>query len=158
MDLQQGDDTRQEIAITPLNLLPPGQSLPLVAYFQPPVAQGFNVSAEVDFFLPVMPDDDRYLSIEVLEKKIVIDDNGMAASISGTLQLPDDEGSPSYIWICATAFDKEGHILGVRRWESELSLDASDQMPFAFSVFSHGGPIAEVEMLVEVYREDASGN
>ncbi len=157
MELQQGDETRQETALTPLNLLPPGQSLPLAAYFQPPVDQAFSVSAVVDFFLPVMPDDARYLPVEILDENIAIDVDGMAASISGTLQLPDGQPNPSYVWICATAFDEEGHILAVRRWESEQLLAAGDQLPFEFSVYSHSGPIEVVNILVEAYKESKSG-
>jgi len=55
--LQQGEEIRQEIALTPLNLLPAGESLPLTAYFPPPVSEEYSISASVDFFLPVLPED-----------------------------------------------------------------------------------------------------
>jgi hypothetical protein len=60
--LLDGEETQQESAIMPLNLLPAGASLPLIAYFQPPIPESYTISARVDFFLPVMPSDQRYLA------------------------------------------------------------------------------------------------
>ena len=152
MELQQGDEKKQEIAMTPLNLLPSGQALPLVAYFQPPVDQDFIVSASVDFFLPVIPEDDRYLTVEFQEENITNDPDGKSASISGVLLFPEGPAGPAYVWICATAFDSDGHVLGVRRWESDQSAGISETLPFEFSIYSHGKPIESVALVVEAYR------
>ena len=154
--LQQGEEIRQEIALTPLNLLPAGKSLPLVAYFQPPISEEYSISASVDFFLPVLPEDARYMPVEILEQAITIDADGRAASISGELTFPEGCVNPAYVWISATAFDREGHIVAVRRWENEQAFENSDQLPFEFSIYSHGGPIDSVDLLVEAYREQTT--
>lgn len=154
-ELQQGEESRQETAMTPLNLLPPGETLPLVAYFQPPVDQDFSVSATVDFFLPVMPDDDRYLPVEIQEENVAIDLDGEFANISGLLHFPEGQPDPAYVWICATVFDKDGQVIAVRRWEAEQASLSSVQLPFEFSIYSLGKPIESVALLVEAYRNIA---
>ena len=156
IELQQGEEIRQEIALTPLNLLPAGESLPLTAYFQPPVSEEYSISAAVDFFLPVLPDDDRYLPVDILEQEITLDEDGRAAQIRGKLTFPDEQPDAAYVWISATAFDKENHIVAVRRWENEQAIETGDQHPFAFVIYSLGGAIDRVDLLVEAYREQTT--
>jgi len=156
IELQQGEAVQQEIALTPLNLIPAGKSLPLVAYFQPPVNEEFRVSASVDFFLPVLQDDNRYLPVNIVEQTLTIDEDGMTAQISGEFSFPEGQPDAAYVWISATAFDREGHIVAVRRWENEQTIGNGDQNPFVFALYSLGEPIGRVDLLVEAYREQTA--
>jgi len=152
--LTAGEETRNKIALMPLNLLPAGAALPLVVYFEGPIGEDYEVSAQVNFLLPVMPDDQRYLSVELLDQSIKFSDDGQRADISGIAALPEDGRDPQYLWINATGFDSAGRVVAVRRWEnSEENLSTGDQIPFAFSLFSLAGEIDRVELLAEALAD-----
>jgi hypothetical protein len=151
--LRAGEDFWTETALMPLNLLPVGASLPLIAYFASPIPKDFSPSAEVDFYLPVMPDDARYLPVEISEQQISLSDDGEIAQVSGTLTLIDENGAASYLWLHATAFDEGGNVVAARRWEAERPLEAGETRAFSFAVYSLGGAIDQVELLAEAFRQ-----
>ena len=148
------DQTLQEVALAPLNLLPAGKSLALAAYFPPPIPAAYSATAMVDFWLPVMPGDDRYLDVALDAQEINLSENGRAARVRGEVTLPADQGTAQYVWVNATAFDEENHVVGVRRWESTSSLAAGETQTFEFFVYSLAGKIDRVEVLVEARRLD----
>ncbi len=147
--LGEGEDVRQEPAITPLNLLPAGSSLPLIAYFQPPLPAILTASAEIDFSLPVMPGDQRYLDLVIKEQDLKKSADGLVATAAGTISLSRDQIDAQYVWLCATALDSQGHILAVRRWENDLDLLAGGEISFAVTLYSMGGPIDRVDLAAE---------
>ena len=154
VSLMSTDEAREEPAIMPLNLLPPGAALPLVAYFYPPLPADFSISAEVDFFLPVMPEDGRYLPVEVSNENVEIDENGYTAKVSGQLSLSmnplvTSQTKTRYLWLNATAFDENGHIVATRRWASPEQLAKGKQVNFEIFLYSLGAPIDRVELLAE---------
>ncbi len=149
VSLNIGGQIRQEMAILPLNLLPAGEALPLIAFFQPPVASGFTVSAQVDFLLPAMPDDQRYLDVEIINQHITLQEDDRAAEVTGEIQLPEGETDAAYVWINATAFNAEGHVLGVRRWDWMDSPAADSVLDFSFWVYSMAGAIDRIDLVVE---------
>jgi hypothetical protein len=55
---------------------------------------------------------------------------------------------PQYVWVVAVAYDADGGVAGVRRWEA--SSDQLTESPsFSFFVFSVGRAIESVEVLFE---------
>ena len=148
--LESDEETLTKVAVMPLNLLPSGAALPLVVYFGGPISENYEVSAEVSFLLPVMPDNDRYLSVELFDQSIEFSDNGQHADISGIAVLPEGAADPAYLWINATGYDADGRVVAVRKWESlEENLSAGDQIPFTFTLYSMVGEIDQVEILAE---------
>ena len=147
--LGEGETARQETAITPLNLLPAGASLPLIAYFQPPLPADRTASVERDFSLPVMPDDQRYLDLALSGQNLKLSEDGLSAVVTGMVSLSADQADADYVWISATAFDAAGHIVAVRRWDSALELAASGELDFEIRLYSMAGPIDRVDLLAE---------
>jgi LysM repeat protein len=147
--LEESGETRQETAILPLNILPAGESLPLIAYFQPSVSNDFSASAQVDFWLPVMQDDQRYLDVEIVKQEVQVNEDGQIARVTGELHLPEDGPGAEYVWVNATAFDADGNVLGVRRWDRLTPLSPGSELPFDLTVYSLGGEIDHVTLLVE---------
>lgn len=152
--LSAGDQTREEIATMPLNLLPEGESLPLIAYFQSPVLDDFTASAKIDFFLPVMADDSRYLEAEITDEDVRFNNSTLAATVSGVIHLPIDSPDAAYVWISAAAFDSAGRIVAVRRWDSAASLPAGSDQSFELTLYSLGGAIDRVDLVVEARAVD----
>ena len=147
--LRYGEETRRESAILPLNLLPSGAALPLIAYFQPPIPTDYTVSARVDFLLPVMPNDLRYLPVSIQDQAVKLSEDAQMATVSGWLSLPSNQPETRYIWANATALDENGRVVAVRRWDSPDQLSAGERIPFTLFLYSLGGPIDQVALLVE---------
>jgi LysM repeat protein len=150
--LTSGDTIREETAVMSLNFLPEGESLPLVAYFQPPIPDNYSVSAEMDFYLPVMPGDARYLPVEISSQNVDLSEDGQSVQISGALVLGEAEGEASYLWVHATAFDAGGNVVAARRWEAESPIEPGETSDFTLSLYSLGGAIDEVSLLAEAHR------
>jgi LysM repeat protein len=147
--LAQGEDLRQEDAIMPLNLLPAGGALPLIAYFEPPISAGYTVTTEIPFYLPVMPDDQRYLPISIAEQSVEFRQDGKVAVVTGEITGADGQSKAEYLWVHATAFDEVGHVVAARRWEAELPLTSGEPLKFSINLYSLGGPIERVDVLAE---------
>ena len=147
--LTDGETTRQETAIMSLNLLPSGAALPLIAYFQGPLPAQYTISAELDFFLPVMPDDARYLAVEIKDDAVEISVDGAIAHATGTLALSGEQRDAQYTWVSATALDAEGHVVAVRRWDATVPLVAGGELPFEISLYSFSGEIDRVILMAE---------
>jgi len=150
--LDGGEQVRQEVAYMPLNLLPAGRSLPLVAYFQPPIPRNYSVSGTVDYFLPVMIEDDRYLAVEINSQSVTYRDDDEIASIEGEVSIPVGQRGLDYLWVHATAYNTEGDVVGVRRWEADPTPEAGEVFPFAFEVYSMAGGIDHISILVEAHQ------
>jgi len=155
--LGEGEDALQEVAITPLNLLTAGEALPMSAYFLPPLPENIIPFVQIDYFLPVMTEDDRYLPAEIVEQNVDIQDDGQMAVVSGEIRLPGGQPAAGYVWVNATAFDQEGLVVGIRRWEAEDDLTPGGGVPFELRVYSLGGSIERVDVLVEAGRSLGNG-
>ena len=152
--LGEGDEARQETAITPLNLLPAGAALPLIAYFNAPLPTDRTVSLEVNFSLPVMAGDNRYLDLNIDNQNLALSGDGLTGTVTGTVSLSGDQADADYVWISATAFDADGRIVAVRRWEGSLKLVSGGQLDFTIRLYSMAGPIDHVDLLTEAQPPD----
>ena len=132
-----------------LNRLPAGREIPLVAYFPPPVPAAYSVGAQLLTALAIAPEDGRYLSttVQVGETELALE--GKQAIVRGRVALAAESGPASVVWVVAVAYNAEGAVVGARRWESATGLEAGSSLPFEVSLFSLGGAIERVEVLVE---------
>ncbi|PWB53270.1 MAG: hypothetical protein C3F13_09885 [Anaerolineales bacterium] len=138
----QGETFASQTAYAPLNILRPGDSMPLMAYFAPPLPDTFEPRSELLSALIVNGADERYLDPQVNIDQVVIDPDGSEATLSGNVLLP--EGSTlSQLWLLAVAFDADGNILGMRKWKS------AGETEFDFTVYSLAGAIDHIEVLAE---------
>lgn len=143
-----GELVGNQTALSPLNIVKTGEAIPLMVYFQPPVPNWAVVQAQLLTALSVSAESDRYLDTKTENLKVVISPSGLAGRISGTIQLEVDKPA-SLIWVAAVAYDEQGRVVGVRRWENEEALEARGSIVFDLEVFSLGPTIARVETLVE---------
>ncbi len=146
---QDGANQRSQVAFAPLDLLPAGATLPLVVYFEPPVPLDLQAAAELLTALPVPDDSDRYLPVQITAQQVHIADGGLSASVSGKLALAAQQGKASAVWVAATAYDADGQVLGVRRWENEKPLRAGQEQTFNLQVYSTGAEISRVDLLAQ---------
>ena len=148
--LSGADATTIEMdGILPLNILPAQETLPVVAYFSAPIPANFNVNAQITDWLPVMPDDARYLEPEITFEQPVITVGAGFVEVIGVVNIPD--GEAEYVWVLGVVYDSKGQVLGLRRWETEVPPVNASSIPFEFGVFAMQGEIAELKLFVEAH-------
>ncbi len=137
-------------AATLLDRLAPGERLPLAAYFPPPVPDPFLASAAIETAL-ASPEDGRYLPIRLDRQKILLDDSGLTARIELELSLDTNGSTARRIWVVAAAYDLQGNVVGLRRWEykNENPLASGQSLPVQLEIYSVSGEIDRVEVIAE---------
>jgi LysM repeat protein len=137
-----------QAAIPPLNIFPPHSSLPLTAFFPPPVPADATPRVQVLTAILLPPGDARYLSASLLNPLAGIASDGRTARLSGQVSLPADSAPAQTIWVAAVAYDAAGRVVGFRRWEGS-SIQPGGSLPFDFTVASLGARMTRVEFFVE---------
>lgn len=146
--LTGSDATTLEMdGILPLNILPARETIPAVAYYPAPIPESFEVSAQITDWLPVMADDARYLETEIVAEPPANAAGSSFTDVSGLVNIPD--GEVDYIWVLGVIYDLNGQVLGLRRWEAELPLSASNSIPFNFTIYAMQGEIVAMKLFAE---------
>lgn len=138
-----------QTALLPLNILPPGTSLPLSVFFPPNIPADANAKVQVLTAIRLLPGDERYLPATVNNTLAQVNTDGRSARLSGQVLLPGDAQPAGQVWVTGTAYDVTGRVVGVRRWEASEGLSPGGILPFEFMVSSLGATIERVEFAVE---------
>jgi LysM repeat protein len=146
----RGIEVVSQTALPPLNVLWPGEEIPLMAFFKPPLPSWTEVQARLVTSLEVSDNDNRYLPARFENLQVQIAQNGLSALVSGTVTLQNAQVSANEIWVAVVAYDAQDHVIGARRWEGGR-LEAGGSVSFITLVYSLGPPIARVEALVEAH-------
>ncbi len=144
-----GKQLASQTAFSPLNILPPGASIPLTIFFAPEIPPDAHPLVQVLTAVRLLPGDKRYLPAVVQNTLANIDWSGKTAQVSGQVFLPKKNEAASHIWVAAVAYDKVGNVVGVRRWEAQDKLGPGSTLPFEFMISSLAGEITRVEFVVE---------
>jgi hypothetical protein len=145
-----GQQLQERDAAGMLNLLAPGQRMPVSIYFAAPLPEKPRVSAELSAAFPIPAEDERYISANLSAIQVNISADGRSAEITG--QISPASGSAQTAWVAAAVLDENGKVVGVRRWENAHPLEAGAAQPFKLTVYSLGGKIASLEYLSEIRR------
>jgi LysM repeat protein len=143
------DSPLVKVAYPPLNLLAPGRTLPLVAFFSPPAPGDVQPIFELLTALPISSEGNRYKDVNLIVQEQSISEDKILARIKGTLILSSDSEAVDLVWLVAIAYNSDGNIVGVRKWESGKGINPGEGLAFEMAVFSLGPPIQRVELLVE---------
>jgi hypothetical protein len=138
-----GENIISQTAYAPLNILTPGTTMPIMAYFSPSLPDEFQARGEVLSALAVATDDQRYLDSQITVEEVEINPDGGGATVRGEVVLPVNSTPASQLWVLAVAYDSDGNIVGARKWKS------AGEKEFEFTVFSVAGAIDHIEMLSE---------
>ncbi len=136
-------------ALSPLNILPPGDSLPLMVFFPPVISADARPQVQLLTGIPLQSDDERYLPVTLHNTLAQVDGSGRNALVSGTVRLPEDVAPAGLVWVAAVAYDRAGRVVGARRWESPAGITPGGSLQFLFEVSSLEGEIERVEFVVE---------
>lgn len=138
-----------QTALLLLNILPPNTSMPLTIYFPPDIPLDAKPQVQVLTAIRLLPNDERYIPATINNTLVQVNAEGHSALVSGLVLSLSQTSVANQTWVAATAYDKAGRVVGVRRWESNTGLSAGGSLPFDFLISSIGGKIARVEFAVE---------
>jgi LysM repeat protein len=144
----QGIEVASQTALPPLNVLWPGDEIPLTTFFEPPLPSWSEVQVRLSTSLESKVEDNRYLPTLVQNLQSQIAENGLSAVVGGTVSLQNAEESANKIWVAVVAYDADDHVVGVRRWEGG-QLETGGSITFYTWIYSLGPPITRVEALAE---------
>ena len=140
-----GEMVASQVAVGPMNILRPGQSMPLLAFFQPPLPIEVSSQAELLTAIDIPPADGRYLDWPMTDLEVEIrGDAFKEARVTGRIVQPDDSASPGQVWVAVVAYDQSGQVVGVRK------LEMANSLVFELTVYSLGPAIARVDVLTEI--------
>ncbi len=137
--------TASQTAFTPLDVLPANSSLPVYIFF--PDAPSY-LNLQVQLLSAVQGNNSRYLPAALNNTVAQIDWDGKSAQLTGQILLPAESQAASQVWVAAVAYDKDGQVVGVRRWE-DGAIEPGRSVTFSFSVASVGGDIEAVDFVVQ---------
>lgn len=166
-----GENLASQVAISPLNLLPPGAAIPLTAFFPPSLPGHITPRSEILTAAGVPKKDKRYLDADLQVTGQVISQDGKQANLRGTVSMRDKKDHPASLWVVAVAYGADGEVVGVRKWDASMEPRCQVAAPtgtagptttpaapaalpnqclsFEMTVYSLGSSIQKVDLLVE---------
>jgi LysM repeat protein len=157
-----GENLGSQPASALLDLLRPGETLPLVAYFPAPIAGEVIPQVGPLSALPVPEGDSRYLPASFQPTATTLSADGLSAHMTGEVILPQGDPAAEAIWLAGVAFDAQDRVIGARKWEmvspcSSAAQEAGTPQPeagcsqlrFEGDIYSLGPAIKRVEIFVE---------
>ena len=133
-------------AFMPLDFIPPNSSMPVYVFFPDQVPA--HVQVQILSANQVPLNDQFYLPAVIQNPAAQINAGGRSAQVSGLVTLPAGSKAATQTWVAAVAYDKNGLVVGLKRWEGG-ALQPAGNLAFSFSVSSLGPAIDAVEFFVE---------
>jgi len=134
-----------QTAFMPLDIIPPNKSLPVYVFFPNTPA---NANIQVQILSAIQSSSLRYLPVTLNNTITQIDWNGLTAQISGQITLPAESMAATQVWVAAVAYDEDGRVVGVKRWEGG-AVQPGESIAFSFLISSLGPAINAVEFVAE---------
>lgn len=134
------------VAIPPLNMLFPGQSIPVGTYIETPPDRYQITSSPLTAF----PADQQAPAVVIADYSVEYTQENQIARISGTYEITDPDFAAEEVWIAGIAFS-DSNPAGLRKWISSEELAAETSLPFEFQIYSLGPRIDRVQLLVELH-------
>ena len=135
-----------QTAFMPLDIIAPNSSLPVYVFFDSEIPANFNVQVQVLTANQLSINNPRYLPAAI--QNAVAQINGRTAQLSGQILLPAESQAATQIRVAAVAYDKDGVVVGIKRWEGG-AVQPGRSISFNFLVSSLSFEIDAVEFFVE---------
>lgn len=142
---ESGNTIASQTAFPPLDLIAPESSLPVYVYF-PNIT--LNVKPQVQLLSAMLGNASLYLPAILYNTTARIDSDGSTAQLGGEIHLLPESAAATQVWVAAVAYDKNGIVVGLKRWEGG-AIQPGETIRFEFEVASLGGVIEAVEFFVQ---------
>jgi LysM repeat protein len=133
-------------AACPLNLIPAGGSLPLIAYIQNAEIDPIQMVGDLTTAIPINEADTRYNVMTVSRETIEYSIDHRSADVSGEVILP----LTGIVRVLVFAQDASGHVVGFRIWDSGATLESGMTQSFHLFIYSLGDTIADINMVAQI--------
>src|SRR5688572_14005583 len=100
----EGVALASQTALLPLNILPPGTSLPLAVFFPPDVPVDARPQVQVLTAIRLLPGEQRYLPASTNNTLVQVNADGRTARVTGQVLLPVNVPAASQVWVTGTAY------------------------------------------------------
>ena len=70
-------------------------------------------------------------------------------AITGTPIAEGSTPAARLVWLALVAYDDQGEVVGLRKWEAQREIPFGGSLPFEVTVYSLGPPIDHMQVLVE---------
>ncbi|MBM3137255.1 MAG: LysM peptidoglycan-binding domain-containing protein, partial [Chloroflexi bacterium] len=147
-----GKNLKQINAPLLLHKIDPGQIIPVMAYFAPPIPSAVTATAELISALPLSDSRRSFLPAVIVNEEINL--TGRTSYVSGEVEIEGEPGDSTILRVAAIAYDANGRLVGARRWEKEVTLEPGDAVDFSLQLFSSGGSIERVIIFAEAYQDN----
>ncbi|MEA1978161.1 MAG: LysM domain-containing protein [Chloroflexota bacterium] len=139
-----------QIVYAPINQIPTGQEIPLIAIFDRKPS-GYS-EFQVDLLSAVQVADpiDELPEIEVLDTATIYKAEKRLADVSGTLSIAAHSGDEFLVRVVGVVFGAKGDPIGMNVWEEWIDSANNEEIGYRFSVFSLGPEIAGISIYPEV--------
>lgn len=134
-----------QIAFTPLDIIPANSSMPVYIFFPNTPT---DVTPQVQIMTALQANASSYLPAIINNSLAQIKSSRKTAQLSGQVYLPPEAQAATQTWVAAVAYDKNGTVVGIRRWEGG-GIQPGASINFNFAVSSLGGDIEAVEFFVQ---------
>jgi LysM repeat protein len=135
-----------------LDKIESGETIPAIAYFEPPSPKEFSASASLISALPVPESGRNFFPATVVNDQVAL--NGETAQVSGEVEIGGERGMTAILHVAAMAYDASGQLVGVRSTESEITLEPGNAEDFNLNLYSFGDAITSVKILAEAYQNN----
>jgi LysM repeat protein len=148
----RGEEVASKTAYGPLNLLEPGETMPLATFFAPPAPEFSQVQSSLLTAFEYDVSEDRYLSVDVALDVLNALPGSTHWHLTGTVALASWEttGADS-VALLVFAMSSSGAVVGFNMWESPGPVAPGDQVQVEIDLFSLGPPIASIGTLAEAF-------
>ncbi len=134
-----------QIAYPPLDIIPANSSMPVYIFFPNTSA---DLTPQVQIVTALQASSNSYLPAIINNSLAQIKSNGKTAQLSGQIYLPPESQAATQVWVAAVAYDKNGTVVGIRRWEGG-GIQPGTSINFNFAVSSLGGDIEAVDFFIQ---------
>lgn len=134
-----------QTAFLPLDIIAPNSALPVYIFFPNTPAR---VTPQVQLLSALQSNSSRYVPARLNNTVAKINWSRRSAQVNGQIILPAESNAATQVWVAAVAYDANGTVVGVRRWEGG-ALQPGSSLNFNFSVSSVGGEIEAVDFFVQ---------
>ncbi|MFZ6026920.1 MAG: LysM peptidoglycan-binding domain-containing protein [Chloroflexota bacterium] len=131
----------------PRNLLRPGEAIPLLHFFPPPLPQAYTPQVGLLTALPAAITTTRYITTNVQIGEVDID--SLQANVHGLVTFEPGSPPAGLLSVVAIAYDDAERPVGVAKWELAGDPLPARGVPFQVTVFSLGPAIARVDVTAE---------
>ncbi len=131
----------------PLDILPPNSALPVYVFF-PNTPANVNPQVQLLSAIQLNSNTTRYLPATLNNTIAQINWDGKTAQLSGQIYLPAESQAAVQVWVAAVAYDKDGQVVGIKRWEGG-AIQPGANINFNFSVASLASAIEAVEFVAQ---------